>query len=491
MSARGRRGGTVSYRRAGILTVIGLAVITYGVFVKRIPFVHGYRIQGVFSSSNHLRKGSPVRVAGVDVGKVTRISGGPGTTAIVTMEISDQGRPIHADATLKVRSRVFLEGGFFVELRPGSPQSRSLHDGAMIPLPQTAVPVQADQLLSALNRPTRTSFNNTIGELATGLEGGGAEGLRQANLELAPTLKDAAIIAEAARGTAPHDLSNLIGSTARVTGALAARDAQLADLVTSLNRASAALASQDRALAATVRELDGVLQEAPPALTALDGALPPLTRFVRTIRPALRIAPPILDGATNVLVQLDALVEPRARGQLLTLLRLALIDLPTFEQRLAGLFRVTKPVTDCTTDRVLPTLYSTVDDGSLSTGKPVWQDFLHSLVGLASASQNFDANGPAVRYLFGGGSSIVTTGELPGVGPLFGRAGDQILGSRPVWLGPGVQPPFRPDQNCADQHFPDLAARNSLSAATKTTTVPSRGARGRLLRQLLEAGKVL
>lgn len=490
MSARGRRAAGAGYRRAGILAIIGLAVITYGVFVKRIPFVHGYRIQGVFSSSNHLRKGSPVRVAGVDVGKVTRIAGGPGTTAIVTMDISDQGRPIHEDATLKVRSRVFLEGGFFVELRPGSPQVRSLKDGATIPLPQTAVPVQADQLLSALNRPTRTSFNSTVSELAAGLEGGGAEGVRQANLQLAPTLKDAAIIAEAARGTAPHDLSNLIGSTARVTGALAARDSQLADLVTSLNRTSAALASQDRALAASVRELDGVLQEAPPALSALDRALPPLTRFVRAIRPALRIAPPILDGATNVLVQLDALVEPRARGQLLTLLRLALTDLPTFEQRLAGLFRVTKPVTDCTSDRVLPTLYSTVDDGSLSTGKLVWQDFLHSLVGLASASQNFDANGPSVRYLFSNGGSVVSTGELPGVGPLFGRTGDQILGSRPVWLGPGVKPPFRPDQNCADQHFPSLTARSSLHAATTTTSVPSRTSR-KLLRQLLEAGKVL
>jgi hypothetical protein len=184
-------------------------------------------------------------------------------------------------------------------------------------------------------------------------------------------------------------------------------------------------------------------------------------------------------------------VEPRARGQLLTLLRLSLTDLPTFEQRLAGLFRVTKGVTDCTTDRVLPALYSTVDDGALSTGKPVWQDFLHGLVGLASASQNFDANGPAIRYLFSNGPTVVSTGELPGVGPLFGRTGDQILGSRPVWLGPGVKPPFRPDQNCAEQAFPNLSARSSLHAATTTTNVPTRASRTRLLRDILGAGKVL
>ncbi|MDX6669535.1 MAG: phospholipid/cholesterol/gamma-HCH transport system substrate-binding protein [Solirubrobacteraceae bacterium] len=483
------RGRPATYRRVGILAILGLVVITYAVFVKRVPFVHGYRIQGVFSSSNHLRKGSPVRIAGVDVGKVTSMSGGPGTTALVTMEISDAGRPIHTDATLKVRSRVFLEGGFFVELRPGSPRAPVLRDSGTIPLPQTAIPVQADQLLAALNRPTRESFNRTVNEVATGLEGGGAEALHQANLELAPTLKDVAVISEAARGTAPHDLSNLIGSTARVTSALASREGQLADLITSLNRTSGALASQDRALAESVRQLDGVLQVAPGALSALDRALPPLTRFARAIRPGLRIAPPILDDATRVLVELDALVRPSARGELLTLLRLSLTDLPTFEQKLAGLFRVTKPVTDCTSNRVLPALYSQVDDGPLSTGRPVWQDFLHGLVGLGSASQNFDGNGPAVRYLFGGGNQLVSTGDTPGIGQLFGRTADPVLGSRPLWLGPGVKPPLRPDQDCSHQAAPQLTARSSLRETTRT--VPGRVSRESLLRGILSAGRVL
>ena len=32
------------------------------------------------------------------------------------MEIDDKGLPIHKDATLKIRPRIFLEGNFFVDL---------------------------------------------------------------------------------------------------------------------------------------------------------------------------------------------------------------------------------------------------------------------------------------------------------------------------------------------------------------------------------------
>jgi phospholipid/cholesterol/gamma-HCH transport system substrate-binding protein len=486
---RARRQRT-SYRRVGLLALLGIVVITYAVFTKRVPFVHHYEIRGVFSSSNHLRKGSPVRIAGVDIGKVTGLSSGPGSTALVKMQISDAGRPIHTDATLKVRSRVFLEGGFFVELRSGSPHAPVVKDGGTIPLPQTSIPVQADQLLATLSRPTRESFTSAINEIATGLEGGGAEALHQANLQLAPALKDTAIITESLRGTAPHDLSNLIGSTSRVTAALASRENQLADLITSLNRTSGALASEDQALAASVRELDRVLQLAPGALTALDRALPPTTRFVTAIRPALRIAPPILDDVTKVLVELDALVRPSTRGELLTLLRLTLTDLPTFEQKLAGLFRVTKPVTDCTANRVLPALFSKVNDGALSTGRPVWQDFLHGLVGLGSASQNFDGNGVAVRYLFGGGDEVTSTGDLPGVGPLFGRTANPILGSRPDWnVVAGHTPQFRPDQDCSHQPAPNLSV--GVAARETTRTVPGHMSRKQLLRAIVNAAKVL
>src|SRR5205823_12867419 len=63
------------------------------------------------SEANSIRKNSPVRIAGVNIGKVKDIQREPGTTAaIVTMELKDSGLPLHTDATMKIRPRIFLEG---------------------------------------------------------------------------------------------------------------------------------------------------------------------------------------------------------------------------------------------------------------------------------------------------------------------------------------------------------------------------------------------
>lgn len=462
------RGGTARPRTVGL---VALALIALGVYVafSGVPFVHGFRVQGVFASSNQLRSGSPVRIAGVDVGKVAKIMPGPGTTQILTLELEEEGQPVHSDATLKIRPRVFLEGGYFVDMRPGSPAAPIMRDNDVIPLGQTSLPVQFSQVLNGFDRASRTSLKSIVTELDRALDGGGAEGLRESAVELGPTLRDAAVVTEAARGTQPHELSQLLESAARVTGVLAAYDRELAGLITNLRRTTGALADNDGALRASLRQLDGVLRETPPALDAVDRALPPTERFTKAVRPALRMAPPVLERVPPVLTQVNGLSQPQELPALLAYLREPVDQLPQLENRLGDLFPLVTPVIECVRDRALPVLTAKINDGKLSTGRPVWQDLLHAFVGLASASQNFDANGPYVRYLVGLGDETVSLGPAPGLGELFtvpgfgpvpGTPPDQeIEGARPLWLGPGVKPPFRPDQECRDQKLPDLDAR--------------------------------
>ena len=38
------------------------------------------------------------------------------------MDIQQNGLPIHADATVDIRPRIFLEGNFYVDLKPGTPE---------------------------------------------------------------------------------------------------------------------------------------------------------------------------------------------------------------------------------------------------------------------------------------------------------------------------------------------------------------------------------
>ncbi len=109
---------------AGLLALIVIAVGTYFGFTKSNPFADRFEFTAAFRSANDLKVKSPVRVAGVQVGKVTKIepvkAGGPdGEGAIVTMEIDDKGLPLHEDARLKIRPRIFLEGNWFVEVQAG------------------------------------------------------------------------------------------------------------------------------------------------------------------------------------------------------------------------------------------------------------------------------------------------------------------------------------------------------------------------------------
>ena len=476
-----RRRGRAPHRRAGqptarpfVIGVLGLfaiAGITYAAFATSSPFSRPYTVDAIFANSGQLRAGSPVRIAGIDVGQVSAVAAGPGTTADVQLQIASSGLPIHADATATIRARLFLEGGFYVDLGPGSPSAPVLDSGGTIPRPQTAVPVQFDQILSTLTQPRREALRRIVAQTDVALSDGGAEGFRATTAHLPPALRDLAVVSLAAQGTRPHDLSRLISSAARATGQLAERDTALADLVTNVNRASTALVAHPGTLAATEVEIDRLLRAAPPALTSIDRVVPRVNRFISALRPANREVPEVIRRLHALAAGLRGLGPPSAETKLISGLRPVLRNVPRFSLLSRGLFPLAGPIVTCLKDNVMPTLQSKVDDGPLSSGRPVWQDFLHSTVGLASASQNFDANGPWFRYLGAVGPGAVSTGSVPGVGQLFGTSPQPLLGSRPVWLGPGRTPPFRPDAPCAKQKAPDLSATTGPAPAGAARSV--------------------
>lgn len=441
----------------GVAGAVVIAIIAYAVFAKRVPLTHPYRVDAVVSSSSQLRKGSPVRIAGVDVGKVAGTRRGPGHTTIVRLEIPDGAKLVHTDATLRIRPRLFLEGAFYVDLEQGSPTAPRMRDGGTIPLGQTAIPVQFNDVLDTLDRPARDSFRGIIARFSAATGKGGAQGLHDAAPAFARALPQAALLAEAARGTRTHDVSRLIGGASRVTAALASREAQLGRLVDSLAQTSHALAAGDGALGRSVAASDRLLADAPAALRAVDRALPSATRLSTALRPSLRAAPPALRDATRLVGQLGALTRPSQLPRLLTTIAPLVRELPSTESRLEALFGQVTPVSDCVRTRVVPVLETKLDDGVLSTGRPVSDDILHAAVGLASSSGSFDANGPYIRYLLGTGFDSLDLETIAGIGKPVAKALPSALRTRPKPLPDAAVPAARPDHPCRDQPLPSLA----------------------------------
>ena len=124
-----------------------------------------------------------MRIAGVNVGAVTKVETLPeSNAAVVTMSIKDAGRPIHEDARMQLRPRLFLEGNLFVDIRPGSPRLAGARSGDEIPIQQTSNSVQLDQILTTLQANVRGNLQLAFKEIGDAFEKyGGAEGLRGLN----------------------------------------------------------------------------------------------------------------------------------------------------------------------------------------------------------------------------------------------------------------------------------------------------------------------
>ena len=457
----------------GVLTIVVIGVFTYFGFAKNNPFTHPFELKAMFDTTSNLQQNSPVRIAGVEVGKVARIEGveDGSTISEVTMEIKDSALPIHEDAELKIRPRIFLEGNFFIDLKPGTPAAGEVDDGDSIPPTQTSAPVQLDQVLATLKSDARSDLQQLIqgfgdavgGEPEPGEDADQDPATRgeTAGKSLNDTLEDSpdalrgtAIVNEALLGTQLHDLSRLIAGQQKVSSALVRNEEQLKDLITNFNLTTAAFAAEEANLRATIRLLPRVLTAANPTFDRLNATFPPLRAFSREILPGVRETPATIAASFPWIRQTRKLVsKPELRG-LVADLQPAVDDLAEFTDGTIRLLPQVDLVNRCALEVVLPTGDVVIQDGALTTGIENYKEFFQTLVGLSGESQNFDGNGGYTRFQPGGGDQTVSTGSVGGQGQLFANAISQPLGTRPAFTG--RRPPYRRDLACHRNTPPDL-----------------------------------
>jgi phospholipid/cholesterol/gamma-HCH transport system substrate-binding protein len=479
---RGQRKGVPPFV-AGLLTLVVLATATYFGFTKAIPFKHHYTLQAVFPSANNIRAGSPVRIAGVNVGKVTgvdHVEDGR-QAALVTMRIDKKGLPIHRDARLKIRPRIFLEGNFFVDVSPGSPSAPTVHDGDRIPINQTSAPVQLDQVLSALQAPTRKDLQALLRELSAGLSGAGGRGYNASIPYWKPAYRDSAIVADALQGTQDGDLSRYIDKAGATAEAIDRNREQLKSLVTDFDTTAAAFAARDQQLSAAVAELPRTLQAGMPALAALNRSFPAVRGLIRAARPAVRSSGPALDATMPFVRQARGLVsKPELRG-LSHDLRPLVPSLTALNQRSTSLYQQVSQASNCQNDVILPWSKDKIEDKTFPARGPVYEEAPKALPGLAGESRSGDANGQWFRVL-------LTTPKFAypfGTDKLF-LTGQPLQGVNPPTPKNHARPPLRADVPCETQQPPDL--RTIPDAAPQGTPIaaPSAAAEAQALQKTVD-----
>ena len=477
----------------GLAAVILAAIILFFGFTKHIPFTHGYLLKAQFESANTIRPNSPVRIAGVEVGKVKKVEALQGTNAaLLTLELKKSALPIHEDATAKIRPRIFLEGNFFVDLKPGTPGSPQLHSGDTLKITQTATPVQLDQVLTSLQSDSREDLVALLDGLSTALNSkptaaedanasplargqSAAQSFNDALNDIPAGEKSTAQVLEALLGTQPaDDIPRLIRGTARTSQELDRYENQLKDLITNFNDTTATFASESDNLRATIRELAPTLRNANAAFDSLNAAFPPTRAFAIELRPGVRETPATIDAAFPWIDQTRALVSKPELGGLAEELSPATRDLAKLIDRASALLPQTDLVSKCVRDVVLPAGDEVVHD-EFPTGVENYKEFFYALVGIAGEGQNTDGNGMYVRFQTGGGSQTLGLGKAaPNSDEMFGNFVQAPLGNRPAY--PGHRPPYKPEVPCYTQKLPDVngpAAAKSAPGGGSTASAAS------------------
>ncbi|MFL5895436.1 MAG: MlaD family protein [Thermoleophilaceae bacterium] len=456
---RARHDGMSPFR-AGLLAVVVVAIACYFAFSHANPFSKPYTLNADFANAANVKPGSAVRIAGVEVGKVTDVSAANGKTgsARVKMEIQDNGLPIHRDAQLKLRPRIFLEGNMFVDIQPGTPESPKLKSGGVIPAGQTSAPVQFSQLLSILQSDTRTDLQNLLKEFSKGLAGGGAQAFNRSIPYWKPAYEQNSLANDASLGTQPHDLSKLVRGQGKVFHSLSADQRALADLVTNLNKTFAAFASQQQNLEATIPALDRVFKVGNPALASLNSALPSLRQFARDALPSAKSSLPTIEASMPFVTQARGLVSKAELRGLAADLRPTIPALAKLNASTVPFLEQSRALSACTSNFLVPFANKPIPDPDFNIPDSTFlHDSNHGFVGLAGESRYSDANTPLFHVQQGGGPfSVVQTDDLGRKTVSFGGLLLKPEGSRPA--KPDHRPVFRPGTPCEQQQLPDLNA---------------------------------
>jgi phospholipid/cholesterol/gamma-HCH transport system substrate-binding protein len=488
-------GGRFSWRPSNVtVAVIFILVITIGpylAFTKHVPFTsYGYEVNATFANSANVALNSPVRIAGVDVGKVISTSR-DGNATKVTFTVDESGRPIHDDAFASIRPRIFLEGNFFIDLDPGSPSASELDSGGTIPISHTSTAVQLDEVLSALQSPVRADLSRLLESYGKALNQkpsaeedltqlpevkgkSGAEALNGAFKYGGDAGRYSAQVTDALLGTEQRDLARLVSGAGRAFGAFASRQADLQGLIDNFNVFTGALAAQSANVSTTVQLLAPTLRITHSSLVSLNRTLPPLRTYAIELTPAVAELPALISSSKPWLAQFRPLLSGKEAGGLAKLLRES-------TPGLAGAAQAGKEIalpqlnqlSLCTTKVLVPTGNQVIND-TFSTGGPNYREFFYNLVNFAGQAQNFDGNGPYFRVQGGGGPTLVGSRDTKAA-----LKSDELSLAHtiapPVGTQPrlGGKPPLKPNVRCYTNPVPDInGALGQVGPASPTAVSP-------------------
>jgi phospholipid/cholesterol/gamma-HCH transport system substrate-binding protein len=269
------------------LIVLALAVATY------ILGQQGFRFPVIGTAPKHITielsnaqavepgQGQTVRVAGIEVGRISGVKLDHGVAA-VDVEIDHKYDDlIREDATALLRPKTALKD-MFIEVSPGT--GKVVPAGGHISAANTLPDVDPDEIFGALDADTRPYLKLLVNGAGEGLKGRGND-LNEVFKRFEPTHKD--LLKVNAKVAERHEnLRRLIHNLNLLNGELAGKSTELTQLVDQSAAVFRAFASQNQNITTAVNELPDALRTATSTLTKVQ-------RFADVLGPAARDLTPV------------------------------------------------------------------------------------------------------------------------------------------------------------------------------------------------------
>jgi phospholipid/cholesterol/gamma-HCH transport system substrate-binding protein len=239
-----------------VAAVSGLATFAMFAIFAQLRFGTQDTYRAEFSSVSGLKSGNFVRIAGVEVGKVERVTVRPDDIAVVDFS-TDDSVVLTAGTTAVVRNADLI-GGRYLALEDGPGPTTKLRPGQTIPQAQTSPALDLDALIGGFRPLFRAldpdQVNVLTSQLIAALQGQGAtvETSLSQTAALTNTLADrdvliGQVIANlntvlGSLGDQSNKLADSVGSVSQLIHGLAARKSDISSAVAHTNAAAASIA---------------------------------------------------------------------------------------------------------------------------------------------------------------------------------------------------------------------------------------------------------
>ena len=263
----------------------------------------GYQLKFVLPSAAQLAEGSPVLIDGQKVGSIKTLAVQDGK-AVATISISGDQAPLHEGTTSRVEWFSAL-GERFLTLTPGPATNAAIPSGSLYQA--QAGQIEVDQVLAALDTPTRVRLSSLFQQLNSTTQGVEPE-LNQTLKTAGPTVQALGEVLAGVGKDGPA-IKALVAQLHNVMSVAADRQAQLRGVISDLTAFTGTTAAQQRQLSDGLAELPSTLQAAHETLDKVPPAVEATVPLLHDLKPGTDRLPSVSRNLSPVLNDLRPSVE--------------------------------------------------------------------------------------------------------------------------------------------------------------------------------------